>query len=218
MHHSLAAYKEDQPRLALRRLPNLIVSTHGDKRVSCQTLMQRVIAPDLVWSLPTGRVGLMISSRFRLSVYPVQTRNDRFQFHHRGQLHFKVVSLIHANFFFSSSDGGEVAFLIRDCRILRKLAFTNSMLTYEGGHLGFSQAAKTGSISTWLRTFTKVQNDEIVSETASEQNGYNVRRAAVQTANTALVRQLKGRHLQMIAIGGSIGECMENEVWVSTLT
>jgi amino acid transporter len=29
--------------------------------------------------------------------------------------------------------------------------------------------------------------------------------AAYNTANTALVRRLKGRHLQMIAIGGSIG-------------
>lgn len=30
--------------------------------------------------------------------------------------------------------------------------------------------------------------------------------AAQRTANTGLVRKLKGRHLQMIAIGGSIGE------------
>lgn len=90
------------------------------------------------------------------------------------------------------------------------------MLTFEGGHLGSSHAATTGSISTWLRSFTKVQNDEVLSETASAQVGYNMRRAAVQTANTALVRQLKGRHLQMIAIGGSIGECLEDEVGIET--
>ena len=30
--------------------------------------------------------------------------------------------------------------------------------------------------------------------------------AAQNTANSGLVRKLKGRHLQMIAIGGSIGE------------
>merc|ERR1712000_703443 len=34
---------------------------------------------------------------------------------------------------------------------------------------------------------------------------YNPRAAAYNTANTILVRRLKGRHLQMIAIGGSIG-------------
>lgn len=84
------------------------------------------------------------------------------------------------------------------------------MLQNGGGHLGLSQPAKSGPISTWLRTFTKTHNDELLSETASEQDGYDVRRAAVQTANTSLVRRLKGRHLQMIAIGGSIGECLDN--------
>lgn len=88
---------------------------------------------------------------------------------------------------------------------------TDNMITYEGGHLAFSERAKASSFSTWLNTFTRAQNDEVMSETASERVGYNVRRAAVRTANTALSRQLKGRHLQMMAIGGSIGECSRGE-------
>jgi amino acid transporter len=35
---------------------------------------------------------------------------------------------------------------------------------------------------------------------------FDHKQAAFNTANTALVKKLKGRHLQMIAIGGSIGK------------
>jgi amino acid transporter len=34
---------------------------------------------------------------------------------------------------------------------------------------------------------------------------YDIHQAALQTAHSGLARKLKGRHLQMIAIGGSIG-------------
>jgi len=36
--------------------------------------------------------------------------------------------------------------------------------------------------------------------------GYDLEGAAAATANSGLARKLKGRHLQMIAIGGSIGK------------
>ena len=35
---------------------------------------------------------------------------------------------------------------------------------------------------------------------------YDIHQATLQTAHSGLARKLKGRHLQMIAIGGSIGE------------
>lgn len=37
---------------------------------------------------------------------------------------------------------------------------------------------------------------------------YDLRAANAKTANTALARELKGRHLQMIAFGGAIGELL----------
>jgi len=40
---------------------------------------------------------------------------------------------------------------------------------------------------------------------SSQGRGYNSQGAASNTAHTGLSRQLKSRHLQMIAIGGSIG-------------
>ena len=36
---------------------------------------------------------------------------------------------------------------------------------------------------------------------------YDIHQATLQTAHSGLARKLKGRHLQMIAIGGSIGAC-----------
>lgn len=41
---------------------------------------------------------------------------------------------------------------------------------------------------------------------------YDLRMAALESANTGLARKLKGRHLQMIAIGGSIGRCFSSLV------
>lgn len=39
---------------------------------------------------------------------------------------------------------------------------------------------------------------------------YDLRAANAKTATTALARELKGRHLQIIAFGGTIGEFLES--------
>lgn len=42
---------------------------------------------------------------------------------------------------------------------------------------------------------------------------YDIQSAMLETANSGLARKLKGRHLQMIAIGGSIGMIWRLERW-----
>lgn len=73
-------------------------------------------------------------------------------------------------------------------------------------HLPMPGAAKTSQAWKWFETFRRAQIQGLEYDVSqSSNNAYNNHRAAVQTANTALVRRLKSRHLQMIAIGGSIG-------------
>jgi amino acid transporter len=53
-----------------------------------------------------------------------------------------------------------------------------------------------------------IDGDEDDDDAARERHGghyFDLAAANYSTANTSLVRELKGRHLQMIAIGGSIG-------------
>lgn len=45
---------------------------------------------------------------------------------------------------------------------------------------------------------------------------FNAKAAALNTANTPLVKRLKGRHLQMIAIGGSIGK--NHQFWKGAIS
>lgn len=48
-------------------------------------------------------------------------------------------------------------------------------------------------------------HDDMPDVNRDRDRHYDVRVANARTANTSLSRELKGRHLQMIAIGGSIG-------------
>lgn len=72
----------------------------------------------------------------------------------------------------------------------------------------------TASSGSFLDGFRRARNSASLSDDSSSVNGhvYNTRRAAANTAHSPLNRVLKGRHLQMIAIGGSIGEQLKFEL------
>jgi amino acid transporter len=83
----------------------------------------------------------------------------------------------------------------------------------------YEERPRPGVVSKFLESFKRdpsrritPKDDEIGVEMEEGRervlNGnhyYDLRLANLQTANSALARKLKGRHLQMIAIGGSIG-------------
>lgn len=51
-------------------------------------------------------------------------------------------------------------------------------------------------------------SDRLPSHESHRGHYFDLRAANLGTANSLLSRELKGRHLQMIAIGGSIGRCL----------
>lgn len=70
-----------------------------------------------------------------------------------------------------------------------------------------------GKVRRWADSFRRDPSGRVTPKNAfvgSEQgrNYFDLRAANYRTAHPLLAKELKGRHLQMIAIGGSIGECL----------
>jgi len=56
------------------------------------------------------------------------------------------------------------------------------------------------------KAFDGFLRNSVYNDAAVHGRVFDAQQAAYNTANTSLSRKLKGRHLQMLAIGGSIGK------------
>lgn len=61
-----------------------------------------------------------------------------------------------------------------------------------------------------IDSFKRDPNAHVSKEVGADETTYDLEGAAAATAASPLHRRLKGRHLQMIAIGGSIGETSQH--------
>jgi len=77
-------------------------------------------------------------------------------------------------------------------------------------------APKAPWTTRFVDSFRRDPNAEIINPAGDSHGRFDHRAAAEATANSGLKHKLKKRHLQMIAIGGSIGEfkhCWNTEVY-----
>lgn len=74
-------------------------------------------------------------------------------------------------------------------------------------HYGESRTHQDGFMARVVSSFKRDPNVHVTPKGAVGADGrvFDIESAAARTAESPLARKLKGRHLQMIAIGGSIG-------------
>lgn len=79
--------------------------------------------------------------------------------------------------------------------------------TGSGPEYGTTEPHHGSTWNRWVDSFKRDPNAHATPKGTVGANGkvFDVEGAAAATADTGLQRKLKGRHLQMIAIGGSIG-------------
>lgn len=77
----------------------------------------------------------------------------------------------------------------------------------QSSYYGESSVQRDGLGRRVLDSFRRDPNVTTTPKSSATTDGkvFDVESAAANTANSPLARRLKGRHLQMIAIGGSIG-------------
>ncbi|KAF4497644.1 amino acid transport GAP1 [Fusarium agapanthi] len=111
----------------------------------------------------------------------------------------------------------ELACIFSACSFISNMAYQREfeMQALPPSPKSRSPEPKDDDSSAWSRLITSFsraparhgENDSLSSYNSYAFNGrlFNIRKANYNSANTALARELKNRHLQMIAFGGSIG-------------